>query len=64
MDVLLVLIKKNIEMNAYTLNLNSVIQINDPQFEQICRNNPEIKFEISAKGQLKSIEQIIFKYVS
>ncbi|ACK71412.1 protein of unknown function DUF820 [Gloeothece citriformis PCC 7424] len=39
-------------MNAITINLNSIIQLNDNQFYQLCRQNPELKFERNAQGEL------------
>ncbi len=39
-------------MNTVTLNLNSVIQLTDEQFFQLCRANPDIKFERNANGEL------------
>ena len=39
-------------MTAFTINLNSIIKLTDDQFYQICRHNPEIKFERNAKEEL------------
>jgi Uma2 family endonuclease len=39
-------------MNAYTIDFNSVIQLTDEQFYQLCQANPEIKFERNAKGEI------------
>lgn len=39
-------------MNSVTLNLNSIIQLNSEQFYQICQENPELKLERNAKGEL------------
>jgi Uma2 family endonuclease len=39
-------------MNTYTLNLDSAIDLNEDRFYQLCRNNPELKFERTAKGEL------------
>jgi Uma2 family endonuclease len=39
-------------MLAYTLNLNPVIEMTDEQFYQLCRANPDVKFERSPKGEL------------
>ena len=39
-------------MNAVTVNFNSIIELTDNQFYQLCRINPEIKFERNAKGEL------------
>jgi Uma2 family endonuclease len=39
-------------MNSYALNLDSIFTVDDVNFELICRNNPEIKFERNTKGDL------------
>ena len=39
-------------MIAYTINFNSVIEMTDEQFYQLCRTNPEVKFERNATGEL------------
>lgn len=39
-------------MNTITLDLKPVIELTDEQFYQLCQNNPDIKFERSAKGEL------------
>ncbi len=39
-------------MTAFTVNFNSIIQLTDEQFYQLCRNNPEIKFERNGKGEV------------
>lgn len=39
-------------MNTVTLNLNSVIQLTDEQFFELCRANPDVKFERNANGEL------------
>ena len=39
-------------MTAFTVNFNSIIKLTDDQFYQLCRNNPEIKFERNAKGEV------------
>jgi Uma2 family endonuclease len=39
-------------MNTYTLNLDSVIELTDEQFYKLCRNNPDLKFERNAHGEL------------
>ncbi len=39
-------------MTAITINLDHIIQLNDDQFYQLCRNNPEIKFERNHKGEI------------
>ncbi len=35
-----------------TLDLRPTLELTDEQFEQICRSNPDLKFERSAKGEL------------
>jgi Uma2 family endonuclease len=35
-----------------TLNLRSTVELTDQQFEQICRDNRELKFERTATGEL------------
>jgi Uma2 family endonuclease len=39
-------------MTAHTLNLESVIDLSDDQFYQLCRRNPDLRFERSATGEL------------
>ncbi|WP_373526734.1 Uma2 family endonuclease [Nostoc sp.] len=39
-------------MTAIAINLNSIIQLTDNQFYQLCRENPEVKFERNAAGEL------------
>lgn len=39
-------------MNSYTLNLESAIDLTDDRFYQLCRNNPDLKFERTAYGEL------------
>ncbi len=39
-------------MNAVTINFNNIIKLTDDQFYQLCQDNPEIKFERNAKGEL------------
>jgi Uma2 family endonuclease len=39
-------------MSTYVLNFNSVWEISDERFYRLCRNNPDIKFEYSNKGEL------------
>ncbi|MEB3180691.1 MAG: Uma2 family endonuclease [Nostocaceae cyanobacterium] len=39
-------------MTAITINLSPVMQLNDDQFYQLCRENPDVKFERNAKGEL------------
>ncbi len=39
-------------MTAITVNLNPIIQLTDNQFYQLCRENPEVKFERNTKGEI------------
>ncbi|MGB3533394.1 MAG: Uma2 family endonuclease [Microcoleaceae cyanobacterium] len=39
-------------MTTYTISFSSICQITDEQFYQLCRNNPEIKFERHRNGEL------------
>ncbi|MFB2937024.1 Uma2 family endonuclease [Aerosakkonemataceae cyanobacterium BLCC-F154] len=39
-------------MNTVKLNLNPVIQLSGEQFYQLCRENPDLKLERNAKGEL------------
>ncbi|AFY72127.1 protein of unknown function DUF820 (plasmid) [Thalassoporum mexicanum PCC 7367] len=39
-------------MTAHTLNLESVIDLSNEQFYQLCRRNPDLRFERSANGDL------------
>lgn len=39
-------------MTAIAINLNPIIQLTDNQFYQLCRENPEVKFERNADGEL------------
>ncbi|MEG4323287.1 MULTISPECIES: Uma2 family endonuclease [unclassified Microcoleus] len=39
-------------MIAVTINFNAIAQITDDQFYQLCRQNPEVKFERNAKGEI------------
>jgi Uma2 family endonuclease len=39
-------------MNTYTLNLDRAIELSDDQFYTLCRNNPDLKFERNAHGEL------------
>lgn len=39
-------------MTTLTVNLNSNFILNDEQFETICNNNKNLKFERNAKGEL------------
>ncbi len=39
-------------MNAYTINFDVITKINDEQFFQLCRNNPELKLERNQTGEI------------
>ncbi len=39
-------------MTAIAINFNNLIQITDDQFYQLCRDNPEVKFERNAIGEI------------
>jgi Uma2 family endonuclease len=39
-------------MTALTVNLAPVIELTDEAFYQLCRNNPDLRFERTAKGEL------------
>jgi Uma2 family endonuclease len=39
-------------MTAITVNLNPIIHLTDNQFYQLCRENPEVKFERNTKGEI------------
>jgi len=39
-------------MTALTLNLNPIIQLTDEQFYQLCQENPEVRLERTAQGEL------------
>jgi Uma2 family endonuclease len=39
-------------METVTVNFNSIIHLTDNQFYQLCQENPEVKFERNAKGEL------------
>ncbi|MGH7998601.1 MAG: Uma2 family endonuclease [Brasilonema sp.] len=39
-------------MNTITIDLKHVIELTDEQFYQLCRRNPDVKFERSGKGEL------------
>ncbi|MGK7874422.1 MAG: Uma2 family endonuclease [Xenococcaceae cyanobacterium] len=39
-------------MAAFTVNFNPIIELTDDQFYQLCRSNPDVKFERNAKGEL------------
>lgn len=39
-------------MTAITVNFNPIIKLTDDQFYQLCRSNPDIKFERNAYGEI------------
>ena len=39
-------------MTAYTINFEPICKMTDEQFYQLCRKNPEIKFERNANGEI------------
>jgi Uma2 family endonuclease len=39
-------------MTTITVNFNDIIQLSDDQFYQLCRKNPDIKFERNVKGEI------------
>ena len=39
-------------MTAITINFNNVVKLSDDQFYQLCRDNPDVKFERNANGEL------------
>jgi len=39
-------------MNTVTLNLQPICQMTDDHFYQLCRSNPDVKFERNAKGEI------------
>lgn len=39
-------------MTAITFNLDSIVKLTDDQFYQLCRENPDVKFERNAKGEI------------
>ncbi|MEM9772213.1 MAG: Uma2 family endonuclease [Cyanobacteria bacterium P01_D01_bin.73] len=39
-------------MLTYTIDLNPFVQLSDRQFEQLCENHPDIKFERNYRGEL------------
>ncbi len=39
-------------MNAFTIDLSPVIKLTDDQFYELCRKNPDVKFERNVKGEL------------
>lgn len=39
-------------MTAITINFNNIVKLSDDQFYQLCRDNPDIKFERNESGEL------------
>jgi Uma2 family endonuclease len=39
-------------MLAVTINFNSIVKLTDDQFYQLCRENPDVKFERNAQGKI------------
>lgn len=39
-------------MTAFTINFDAIVQITDEHFAQLCRANPDVKFERTVKGEL------------
>lgn len=39
-------------MTAITINFNSIIKLSEDQFYDLCRANPDLKFERNAKGEI------------
>jgi Uma2 family endonuclease len=39
-------------MTAITINLNPIVKLTDDQFYQLCRVNPDVKFERNANGEI------------
>jgi Uma2 family endonuclease len=39
-------------VTAITINLNNVIRLSEEQFYQLCRDNPDVKFERNVNGEL------------
>ncbi|PSB35719.1 Uma2 family endonuclease [Stenomitos frigidus] len=39
-------------MTAFTINFDAIVQITDEHFAQLCRANPDVKFERTTKGEL------------
>jgi Uma2 family endonuclease len=39
-------------MTAYIIDFSPICQLTDEQFFQLCRKNPEIKFERNARGEI------------
>lgn len=39
-------------MLSYTIDVSPILRLTDDQFEHLCAANPEIKFELTARGEL------------
>ncbi len=39
-------------MTAITVNFDPIVNLTDEQFYELCRKNPDVKFERNAKGEL------------
>lgn len=39
-------------MTAITINFNNVVRLSEDQFYQLCRDNPDVKFERNVNGEL------------
>ena len=39
-------------MTAFTINLNPIVELTDEQFYQLCRVNPDVKFERNAQREI------------
>lgn len=39
-------------MTNITINFNNILKLNDDQFYQLCRDNPDIKFERNIRGEI------------
>ncbi len=39
-------------MTAITVNFNAIVNLTDDDFYQLCRNNPDVKFERNATGEI------------
>jgi Uma2 family endonuclease len=39
-------------MTSFTINFNPILKLTDDQFYDLCRVNPDVKFERNAKGEI------------
>jgi Uma2 family endonuclease len=46
------LLNSQIAMTAITINFNPIVKLTDDQFYQLCRVNPDVKFERNARGEI------------